>query len=148
MTRRGKPSQMPLEERVYQAPALMVGLFYMFMVAWSGAAIMALTQGGDTLWLVMIGFLLAYTWYFALGLSYRVEIDAGGTIQLTSYRRVLSLGFDDIRAIEGPFLPIGFLRFKLEREKAYLFCVATDQTLLAVVKNIVNMNPEIKVKTR
>jgi hypothetical protein len=48
--------------------------------------------------------------------------------------------------IEGPHLPIGFIRFRLEREKAYLFCVAKDKELQKILFAIRKANPDIKFK--
>jgi hypothetical protein len=142
-----KQKRGPSERSVYQAPGFLVGIFYAFLVGWSGAAILALGRGGDSLWLFMIAFVLAFTWYFSLGLAYRIELGVDGTIEWTSYRRVVKLPPREVRMIEGPFLPVGFLRFRLEREKIYLLCVATDKVLQSVIQAIVKMNPEIRVKT-
>jgi len=51
--------------------------------------------------------------------------------------------------VEGPrfaFLPYGFIRFRLEREKAYLFCCITDEGLQRILKTMQETNSEIKFK--
>jgi hypothetical protein len=95
----------------------------------------------------MIAFVLAYSWYFSLRISYRVEVDSNDVVRLTSYGRVLVLESRQIQAVEGPVLPVGFLRLRLEREKAYVFCVATDRDLGEIIRRIAAANPEVKVKT-
>ncbi len=51
--------------------------------------------------------------------------------------------------VEGPrfaFLPYGFIRFRLEREKAYLFCCITDEELQRILKTMKTNNSDIKFK--
>ena len=97
----------------------------------------------------MIAFVLGYTWFFSLGISYRIFIDEKGTIELTSFRRVLSVKADAISLVEGPrmaFMPYSFIRFRLEREKAYLFCHIPDDELHQVLKKMRLANGEMKFK--
>jgi hypothetical protein len=65
---------------------------------------------------------------------------------LTSFRRILRVDSRKMELIEGPHLPIGFIRFRLEREKAYLFCVVKDKTLQQILSRIREVNPDIKFK--
>ncbi len=104
--------------------------------------------GGDLLWWFMIAFVLAFTWYFSLGISYRLELGEEGELELTSFRRVLYLRPGDISQVEPPFLPWGFLRFKLEREKAYVFCSVIHEDLQGIIKRLVEVNPDIKIRMR
>jgi hypothetical protein len=51
--------------------------------------------------------------------------------------------------VEGPrlaILPYGFIRFRLEREKAYLFCLITDKNLQRILKALRQMNSGIELK--
>jgi len=97
----------------------------------------------------MIPFMLVYTWYFSLGIYCRISVDDNGEIQLTSLRRITEVHARQIETIEGPRfgLPIGFIRFRLEREKDYLFCVVTDSDLQQVLKIIRRANPDMKLKS-
>lgn len=104
--------------------------------------------GGDLLWWFMIAFVLGFTWYFSLGISYKVEMGEEGGLELTSFRRVLRVKPGEISQVEPPFLPWGFLRFKLEREKAYLFCSVTHKDLQAIVRRLVEMNPDMRIRMR
>ena len=97
----------------------------------------------------MIAFMLVYTWYFSLGIYYRISVDDNGEIQLTSLRRITEVHARQIETIEGPRfgLPIGFIRFRLEREKDYLFCMVTDSVLQQVLKIIRRASPDMKLKS-
>lgn len=144
----------PGEKAVYAAPAAVVWGFYLLLAAWTVISVGFIwargEQGvaGDLFWLLMIAFVLGFTWYFSLGISYKAEMGQEGELDLTSFRRVLHLKPRDIRQVEPPFLPWGFLRFKLEREKAYLFCSVTHKDLQGIVKKLVEMNPDIRIRMR
>ena len=99
--------------------------------------------------LLMIGFVLAYTWYFSLGISYAISIETDGMIKMSSVRRVLSLHARDISLVEGPRLaviPYSFIRFRMPREKAYLFSCITNDEIQRILKIMQKNNPEIKIK--
>jgi hypothetical protein len=96
--------------------------------------------------LFVIAFILVFTWYFSLRISYQILLDGDGTIWLKSFRRVIRTRSLDIQMVEGPHLPIGFIRFRLEREKAYLFCVVNDKDLQAVLSLIRKFNPDAGFK--
>ncbi len=138
----------------YQAPALFVGLFYLLLVAWTLVCVIligskAMQAGWPLFQLFMIAFVLGYTWYFSLSISYKVSINDGTKIELTSFRRVLRVNMQDISLIEGPrlaIIPYSFLRFRLEREKAYLFCCITDPILQKILKTLKTSNSELKTK--
>jgi len=129
-----------------------MGIFYAMLVAWTITCIVLigfkLTQSewGNLFQLFMIAFIIAMTWYFSMGISYRVNVEEDGTIQLTSFRRILRIDSRKIEFIEGPHLPIGFIRFRLEREKAYLFCVIKNKELQKILLAIRKANPDIKFK--
>ena len=95
---------------------------------------------------VMITFIVIYTWYFSVGISYRIAIDDQGTIELTSLRRVLHVKAEEIPMIEGPPLPIGFAKLRLAREKAYLFCLVKNPELIKVFKAARQANPSVQFK--
>lgn len=139
---------------VYAAPAAVVWAFYALLGAWTAVSVGFIWVrgdrgvGGDLLWLTMIAFVLGFTWYFSLGISYRLEMGKEGELELTSFRRVLRLSPKDIRQVEPPVLPWGFMRFKLEREKAYLFCSVRHKALQNIIKRAMELNPEMKIRMR
>ena len=137
---------------VYQAPIIYLGIFYAALVAWTIICIfligfkMSQTAWGNAIQLFMIAFIIAMTWYFSMGISYRVYVEEDGILQLTSFRRILRIDSKKMELIEGPHLPIGFIRFRLEREKAYLFCVVRDKALQQILSRLRELNPDIKLK--
>jgi len=129
-----------------------MGIFYAMLVAWTILCILLIgfkvtqSEWGNLLQLFMIAFIIAMTWYFSMGISYRVNVEEDGTIRLTSFRRILRTNSRKMDLIEGPHLPIGFIRFRLEREKAYLFCVVKNKELQKTLLAIWRANPDIKFK--
>lgn len=149
-----KKVKFPKKDYLYQAPIIFVGLFYMLLLVWTIVCVLmigskTLSAGWPLFQLLMIAFVLGYTWFFSLGISYRVCIDEKGTIELTSFRRVFSIKADAVSMVEGPrlaFMPYSFIRFRLEREKVYLFCCITDDKLQQVLKKMRLTNREMKFK--
>jgi hypothetical protein len=149
-----KKDKFPKNEYFYQAPVIFVGLFYLLLLVWTAVCVVligskTISAGWPLFQLLMIAFVLGYTWFFSVSISYRVYIDETGTIELTSIRRVLSVKADAISLVEGPrlaLMPYNFIRFRLEREKAYLFCRITDDELQQVLKKMRLANREMKFK--
>lgn len=138
------------QDRVFQAPWLFVTVFYGLLVVWTVSTAPLICQKfqqgafqGIWLFAVMIGFLYLYTWYYPLGLFYRVSLDAEGVIRLKSLRRTLRVPAEEVRTIAGSRLSkgFGFIRMKLPRESAYLFCHRRDGNLEEVLREIGRMNP-------
>ena len=140
------------ESYVYQAPALFVGTFYLILGAWVVFCIIVIETIIDRLGfsapigLVMIVFIIFVMCYFSITISYKIEAWNDGRIRLTSPRRTIDLQAEAIPLIEGPHLPFGFVKFRLERKKAYLFSFTNDKSLKAVLSVIKNANPEIHFK--
>jgi hypothetical protein len=99
--------------------------------------------------LAMIAFVLAYTWYFSLGISYEVRLGDQGDVEMRSFRRVLKIPLEDLSVVEGPrfaVLPYGFLRFRLAREKAYVFCHITSDDLRRLLSTMKRVNKKLEMK--
>jgi len=94
----------------------------------------------------MVIFIIILTCYFALGISYKIQVTKNGDIRLTSLRKVINTSTEVVFNIEGPRLPIGFLRFRLQKEKAYLFYVANQTDIQAVLKTIRLADADINFK--
>ena len=150
MKRRGATKKNP----IYRAPVLYVGFFYTLLLVWTVVCVYllgskAIKVGWPVGQLLMIAFVVAYTWYFSLGISYRLMIGDNGDVQLTSIRRVLNMQVQKISGVEGPRFAImyyGFIRFRLEREKAYLFSLITDTELQKILSAMRRANREITFK--
>ena len=149
-----KKKRLPKRDYQYRAPIVFVGLFYVLLLVWTVVCVVligskTLSAGWPLFQLFMIAFVLGYTWFFSLGISYRIGIDEKGNIEFASFRRVLSVAPTAILQVEGPrlaIIPYSFIRFRLEREKVYLFCCITDDALQRVLKKIRLTNREIKFK--
>jgi hypothetical protein len=136
----------------YHAPIIYVGIFYGALIAWTIICVFFISfkvtqsEWGNLFQLFMIAFIIAMTWYFSMGISYQVNLEEDGTVQLRSFRRILRVHPKKIEVIEGPQLPIGFVRFRLEREKAYLFCRVRNKELQKILLAIREANSDIKFK--
>jgi hypothetical protein len=143
-----KDSSASTKTFVYQAPTIYVALFYLILLAWTVISVLIMGAKGWVNWLqlFMVAFIFVMTWYFSLGISYKVEIKEDGKLELFSFRRLISIHSTKIAMVEGPHLPIGFIRFRLEREKAYLFGIPRNRDLQQILSVIRKTNPDIKFK--
>ena len=113
------------KSHVYQAPVLYLAIFYVLLAAWA---------------------IVCYTCYFSVAISYKIEVWDDGDIRLTSFRKTIDTHAEEIPIVEGPHFPVGFTRFRLEREKAYLFCLTNNEVFKKILSVIRNANPDIKFK--
>lgn len=136
----------------YQAPNDLVWTFYGLLVVWTVVSVYFFLArginlgGGDLGFWGMVVFVVCYTWYWSLGIFQSAHLDRDGKLRLVSHRRTLVVEADQIPVIEGPYLPVGFIRLRLEREKGYLFCRAGDPDLSQLIHTIKKINPEVKFK--
>jgi hypothetical protein len=139
----------PTKTYIYQAPTIYVALFYLLLLAWTVISVYYMGSKGWVNWLqlFMVAFVFVMTWYFSVGISYKAEINDDGKLELTSFRRRMSVHSTKIVFVEGPHLPLGFIRFRLEREKAYLFGIPKNKDLQQVLSVIRKTNPDIKFKS-
>jgi hypothetical protein len=137
---------------VYQASIQYVAIFYVLLAAWAIVCVIFLGSSfnkwglANFFQLFMFAFVLFYTCYFSAAISYKIEVWDEGHIRLTSFRRIINTHAEEIPLIEGPHLPLGFIRFRLEREKAYLFCLKNDEFLTTALSVIRSANPSIEFK--
>ncbi|RJR27273.1 MAG: hypothetical protein C4582_00795 [Desulfobacteraceae bacterium] len=138
----------------YKGPRTFLVVFYLCLGAWTvvSAALLG-PRASSGAWplgqLLMIGFVVAYTWYFSLGISYRMRIGEDGIIEMQSFRRVIRVSAGEIAQVEGPrlaLLPYGFLRVRLEREKAYIFCKFGSEELVKALSRLKHANKDVKIK--
>ena len=136
----------------YKAPTSYVGVFFLLLAAWTIASAILLSgralraEVGEIGQWLMILFVVAYTWYFSFGIFYKVSLDHEGSIVLTSFRRIIRTKAELIEMIEAPHFFFGFVRFRLEREKAYLFAIPSNEELRRVLISIRRINPDLKAK--
>ncbi len=136
----------------YRAPTAFIVVFYGLLAAWTVLCVFKLGSRlmsggtGDLMQWLMIGFVITYTWIFSYRINYKISVTREGQMELTSLKRVLKVNAQDIDLVEGPHLPWGFLRFKLQREKAYLFCVVKDSSFRKVLAAVRSVNPRMRAK--
>lgn len=141
-------------DRSYQAPAAFVAAFYLLLIAWTAVSILFLagkaarSEMSDILQWVMIAAVFGFTWYFSLGLFHRIGLGSDGRLHLKGVRRGLAVHPREIETVEGPYLPIGFVRFKLKNERLYLICQVRNANLKEILKRIGEINPEVRFKTK
>lgn len=137
----------------FQVPVPYRAAFYGILLVWTVGTIPPIWMKfqrdvfqGDWLFGVMIAFFYAYTWYWAAGLFYRVDVEEGGKVRLKSIRRTLVVPMVQINTIEGSRLPggFGFVRMKLPRESAYLFCHRREAGLEEIFRRIRSANPLLR----
>ncbi len=139
----------------YGVSKISIALFYSFLTLWTilclpMIALQAERSGWSGFWVqgLMIIFVFAYTWYWSLAISYRMRSEEDGAIVLISFRREIRIAPTGVQGVEGPpfRMPFGFMKFKIGREKVYLFCLMTDKVLQEIVSRLLKANPGVKVK--
>ncbi len=138
----------------YRGPRAFLGVFYAGLLVWTLiSAAFLVPRAASGAWplgqMLMIGFVVAYTWYFSLGISYLLRVGKDGTVQVQSFRRSMRFQAGDIDQIEGPrfaILPFGFLRMRVAGGKIYLFCRFGSHELGAVLKQLRRANIKMSVK--
>jgi energy-coupling factor transporter transmembrane protein EcfT len=141
-------------DRTYQAPGAFVAGFYLLLVAWTAVSILFLaakaarSELSDTLQWVMLAAIFGFTWYFSLGLFYRISLAPDESLHLKGVRRGLTVHPREIEIVEGPYLPIGFVRFKSGKERLYLLCQVRNADLQAILKRVGEINPHVQFKTK
>jgi len=138
--------------QAFQAPTVYVVLFYFLLLAWTAVSLPMIyvkfrTIGFQSVWIYasMIAFVYAYTWFWSLGIFYRISLDSEGRVTLRSLRRELQVSAKQIATIEGSRFPrgFGFVKLKLPRESGYLFCLSMTGELSAILRGIRKNNPLI-----
>jgi hypothetical protein len=136
--------------QVFQAPMGYVFFFYLLLLAWTVGSLPVIygkfrTIGFQSHWIYasIIAFVYAYTWFWSLGLFYRISLDSEGLVTLKSLRRELQVPVKQISRIEGSRFPrgFGFVKLKVSRETGYLFCLQMTGKLEALLRSILKANP-------
>jgi len=144
----------PQKHYVYQSPVVFVGIFFGLLIAWTVICLLLIGSiGFSTGWplarALMITFIMGYSWYFSLAISYKISITEDGDIELTSFRRVIRVQAEEIGMVEGPkwaLIAYGFIRLRLEREKAYLFSCTTDEEIQKILNIMREVNEDMVFK--
>ena len=146
-----RPVEGPLQ---YEGPRWFIWGFYLFMVLWTGVCAYLIgarfLESSWPLWqVVMVAFVVAYSWYFSLGISWRIQMGTQGSLQFKSFLSIIDETVEGLKMVEAPRLaivPFGFLRFHLKDRKVYQFCLITDSGLKGLLIQMGKKNPEIRFK--
>ena len=95
------------EAYFYHSPIIFVGIFYLVLMLWTSICLLLMGSiefsfGWPLARMLMIAFVMVYTWYFSLAISYKIGITERGDIELTSFRRVIRINSEVIGMAEGP----------------------------------------------
>ncbi len=139
---------------VYLAPQSFVFTFYGLLIAWTLISLSligfkAISAQWPVGQLVMIGFVISYTWYWCLGIAYRIVVSDTGDIELKSLRGIQHLKPTDVYAVESPriyFIPTVFVRFRLARGRAYMFSLINSVDLSEVFRAMHENNKDLHFK--
>ena len=139
---------------VYQSPVLFVAIFFGLLIVWIVICLLLIgsiefSWGWPLVRIIMIAFIMVYTWYFSLAISYKISLTADGDIELTSFRRIIRVHAEEIGMVEGPkwaLITYGFIRFRLVREKAYLYSCTTDEEIRKILKIMLVVNEDVVFK--
>lgn len=138
--------------QAFQAPMAYVVLFYLLLLVWTMGSLPVVyekfrTIGFQSVWIYasMVAFVYVYTWFWSLGIFYRISLDGEGRVTLRGLRRELQVSAKQIATIEGSRFPrgFGFVKLKLPRESCYLFCLSMTGELSAILRGIRKNNPLI-----
>jgi hypothetical protein len=150
----GKIPKTTKEPSVYLAPQLFVLTFYGLLIAWTVISIsLIIAKNFSAPWpigqLVMIGFVMSYTWYWCLGIAYRIVVSDSGDIELKSLRGNMLLKPTDVYVVESPriyVIPTVFVRFRLARGRAYVFSIVNSVDLKNVFQVMHKNNKDLHFK--
>jgi len=138
----------------YTAPAIFMASFYILLFLWTIFCVFLFCLKFNGIswpvsqWLVILGLMLI-TWFFSLGIYYKISIDSEGNLELKSFRKAICVSAKDIQVAQGPpfgVLAIGFLSLKLSTEKAFIFCLFGNKIFREVIAVMKKTNPYIHFK--
>jgi len=138
------------ESHVYKAPAFFVGSFYLIFAVFilvDFSFLILLLKNFKLSYafpMFMLIFMLVYMGYFSIAISHKIEVWTNGKVKLTSLRKIITTNVEDLAYVQGPQLPIGFIKLRLERQKSYLFAKMGTPSLNTVLMAIKMADPGIK----
>lgn len=144
------PSKTILKPDTYDAPALFVWAFYLFFAAFmlvDLTYLFIILNKGEAAYrfpIFMLTFILILMCYFSAAISYKIEVWQNGEIKLTSLKKTITTRAEDIAYIQGPQLPVGFIKLRLQKEKVFLFAHMTSPDLDQVLNTIRTADPGIR----
>lgn len=127
---------------VFNASRTFVAIFYAFLFTWTIISVPLLISRSSQIsnaWLGMTGFIILFTWYWALGIVYSIALENGEIVRMKSIRKNITLNINEFRKIEGPpsRIDFGFIRFRVARDTIYSFFDSSEslKNILTTVKS-------------
>lgn len=135
----------------FRVPSGYVAFFYLFLLAWTAGSLPLVYQkfqtgmvfGSQWFYAGMVAFVYVFTWFWSLGIFYRISLDSEGNLIMKSIRRELQISVRQISRVQGSRFPhsFGFVKMKLPKESGYIFCLKKTDELEAVLQGIKRLNP-------
>ena len=126
---------------IFKASTIYVAIFYIFLITWTIITVPILiirSSEINNLLLGMMAFIIPMTWYWSLGIVYRIVLEKDDIVRMKSIRKDITLSINDFRKIEGPpsRINFGFIRFRIARDTIYSFFVPSTslRRILTIVK--------------
>jgi hypothetical protein len=127
-----------------------VAVFYLLLLAWTVGSLPLVYQKFQTItsrtlliYVVMVAFVYVYTWFWSLGIFYRISLNNEGKMTMKSIRRELQISAKQISRVEGSRFPhsFGFVKMKLPKESGYIFCLRKTDEFEELLQEIKRLNP-------
>jgi hypothetical protein len=125
--------------------------FYLLLLAWTVGSLPLVWNKFQSLaasrtlviYGAMVVFVYVYTWFWSLGIFYRIGMDSEGNVTMKSIRRELRVSARQISRAEGSRFPhsFGFIKLKLPKESGYIFCLRKDEAIERFLQGIKRQNP-------
>jgi hypothetical protein len=126
---------------IFKASKTFVAIFYTLLITWTIIAVPLLISRSSQINNMLLGmmvFIIIMTWYWSLGIVYRIVLEEGEVVSMRSFRKTTILSIDEFRKIEGPpsRINFGFIKFRVPRETIYSFFDSSDslKMILTMVK--------------
>ena len=127
-----------------------VAVFYLLLLAWTVGSLPLVYQKFQTItsrslliYAVIVAFVYVYTWFWSLGIFYRISLNNEGKMTMKSIRRELQISAKQISRVEGSRFPhsFGFVKMKLPKESGYIFCLRKTDEFEELLQEIKRLNP-------
>ena len=136
---------------VFKASQTFITIFYALLFIWTIISVPLLISRSSQIsnaWLAMTAFIIIITWYWSLGIVYRIVLENDKIVRMKSLRKDVILQINEFRKIEGPpsRIEFGFIKFRIARDTIYAFYNASEplKNILKTVKK--NSNGTMFVK--
>lgn len=135
----------------FSVPPAYAVVFYLLLLAWTLLSVPLVWNKFQAIertqtvviYGAMVAFVFFYTWFWSLGIFYRIAMDGEGNVTMKSIRRELRVSAMLITQAEGSKFPnsFGFIKLKLPKERAYIFCLRKTPAVEELLRGMKRVNP-------